>query len=134
MSKIQVFLTFFTEYFHSSFYQKGNSRIRLRFLFMSRNKSSLYLIVFQILKSKWFNIAAKNFAHQNFTHFVVMTVNIFPCLWPYFTTKPTTTTTLRFSYRGRVMAAEGILDPVHDPQWTLTCKTLHWEGLLRALK
>lgn len=47
-----------------------------------------------------------------------MIVNIFPCLWPYFTIECVwdTPPPPKFTYRGRVIALEGIFDPVYDPQ------------------
>lgn len=33
-----------------------------------------------------------------------------------------------------VLVIEGILDPIYDPQNTLTCKTEHWERSVSALK
>lgn len=33
-----------------------------------------------------------------------------------------------------VLVIEGILDPIYDPQKTLTCKTGHWERSGSALK
>jgi len=44
-----------------------------------------------------------------------MIVNIFPCLWPYFTREYVWEPPLKFSYRGKVTAVEGIFDPVYDP-------------------
>lgn len=60
-----------------------------------------------------FNIAAKTFAHcsydcQHFSMFMVLFYNR-KCLGHPLPP-------LKFSYRGRVIAVEGIFDPVYDPQ------------------